>query len=448
MKVITLIVVLIISLIVIIGYVNIHIINFWTSSNHTPVNISSLSNRGVQIVSTTALNVPSNKLNADKKRRSAVAPYKRNNIAKDTGQNRSTAPTNVIRKIEGSPRFPNIHDVVLELDSTKYFCNDSESAECATLTSILGESIQKELTRVLTYDSNVFRSGVAKLNTYHVQFNGSYGQLRSRDELVCALGGVRVRTVTGQETPLAQHGLAAPPDPLQRGRRYSKCAVVSSAGALLGSRLGRFIDSHDMVVRFNNAPTENYTEDVGSKTTFRIVNSQVVAKTEYNFLEDPLYCNISILIWDPANYSSNLDDWYRSPDYPLFLVYKRFLELNPDADVHILNPQVLWEIWTLLQRSAPSRIRKNPPSSGFIGIWFALHRCANVRVFEYVPSSRATTRCHYYSAHKDRHCTLGSWHPLAQEKILANLMRNNSDFDTYQRGFINIPGVESFDCPD
>ncbi|XP_048006260.1 beta-galactoside alpha-2,6-sialyltransferase 2 [Leguminivora glycinivorella] len=326
--------------------------------------------------------------------------------------------------------------------------DNAESAECATLTAIIGESIQKELSRVLTYDSNVFRSGLEKLNTYRVRFNGSYGQLVSRDELMCGLGRVRLRTVTGQEKALARHGLAAPPDPLRRGRRYSTCAVVSSAGALLGSHLGRFIDSHDMVVRFNNAPTENYIEDVGSKTTFRIVNSQVVAKAEYNFLEDSLYSNISILIWDPANYSSTLNDWYRSPDYPLFQVYKRFLELNPNADVHLLNPQVLWEIWNVLQSSAPARIRKNPPSSGFIGIWFALHRCTNVRVFEFVPSSRASALCHYYSPLRDRHCTLGSWHPLAQEKIIANRMRNNSDFETYQRGFINIPGIENFDCPN
>lgn len=36
-----------------------------------------------------------------------------------------------------------------------------------------------------------------------------------------------------------------------------------------------FLDSHDMVLRFNNAPIGNYTDDVGSKTTFRVLNSQV-----------------------------------------------------------------------------------------------------------------------------------------------------------------------------
>lgn len=50
---------------------------------------------------------------------------------------------------------------------------------------------------------------------------------------------------------------------------------------------------------------------------------QVVTKPEFNFLNDPMYKNISIIIWDPANYSSPLDEWYRQPDFPVFQVYKK-----------------------------------------------------------------------------------------------------------------------------
>lgn len=36
-----------------------------------------------------------------------------------------------------------------------------------------------------------------------------------------------------------------------------------------------FLDLHDIVMRFNHAPTKNFEFDVGNKTTIRVVNSQV-----------------------------------------------------------------------------------------------------------------------------------------------------------------------------
>ena len=80
-----------------------------------------------------------------------------------------------------------------------------------------------------------------------------------------------------------------PSSPLLANQRYNTCAVVSSGGSLHKSGLGEFIDSHDLVLRFNNAPTEGHEVDVGKKTSIRIVNSQVVAKPQFKFLEDKFY---------------------------------------------------------------------------------------------------------------------------------------------------------------
>lgn len=56
---------------------------------------------------------------------------------------------------------------------------------------------------------------------------------------------------------------------------------------------------------------------------YEYVKLQVVSKPEYKFLEDQLYKGVSIMIWDPANYSSTLEEWYNHPDFPLFPVYKK-----------------------------------------------------------------------------------------------------------------------------
>eukprot|EP00403_Amphidinium_massartii_P004730 CAMPEP_0178385772 /NCGR_PEP_ID=MMETSP0689_2-20121128/8202_1 /TAXON_ID=160604 /ORGANISM="Amphidinium massartii, Strain CS-259" /LENGTH=332 /DNA_ID=CAMNT_0020006059 /DNA_START=9 /DNA_END=1004 /DNA_ORIENTATION=- len=49
----------------------------------------------------------------------------------------------------------------------------------------------------------------------------------------------------------------------------SKLAVVSSSAALLSHRHGKEIDSHDVIIRLEDAPTEGYEDHVGSRTTLR-----------------------------------------------------------------------------------------------------------------------------------------------------------------------------------
>lgn len=65
------------------------------------------------------------------------------------------------------------------------------------------------------------------------------------------------------------------------------------------------------MLRFNHAPTIGYEKDVGKKTTIRILNSQVVAKKQFKFLKSKLYTNLKILVWDPCNYTSTLEQVFR-----------------------------------------------------------------------------------------------------------------------------------------
>ncbi|POO01273.1 Glycosyltransferase [Trema orientale] len=67
-----------------------------------------------------------------------------------------------------------------------------------------------------------------------------------------------------------RNGLAGSDD------RYSSCAVVGNSGILLKSDYGQLIDSHEVVIRLNNARTESYEAKVGSKTSISFVNSNIL----------------------------------------------------------------------------------------------------------------------------------------------------------------------------
>lgn len=52
----------------------------------------------------------------------------------------------------------------------------------------------------------------------------------------------------------------------------NQCALVSSSGQMLSAGLGEEIDSNQCVIRMNNAPTEGYEQDVGNRTSLRVVS--------------------------------------------------------------------------------------------------------------------------------------------------------------------------------
>ncbi|KAK4763545.1 hypothetical protein SAY87_012983 [Trapa incisa] len=59
-------------------------------------------------------------------------------------------------------------------------------------------------------------------------------------------------------------------------RKYSSCAVVGNSGILLNSTHGKLIDSHEAVIRLNNARISSFEGKVGSKTTISFVNSNIL----------------------------------------------------------------------------------------------------------------------------------------------------------------------------
>ncbi|XP_051882617.1 beta-galactoside alpha-2,6-sialyltransferase 2-like [Pristis pectinata] len=273
------------------------------------------------------------------------------------------------------------------------------------------------------------------------------------EDLLCELKNkVKLRTLDGKEAPFSTSGWRKhiPKIPLSKIRinpqAFRNCAVVASAGAILNSSLGEEIDSHDAVLRFNAAPTQGYEKDVGSKTTIRVINSQILVNPEHKFNNSTLFKNVVLVAWDPAPYSVNLLKWYKKPDYNLFTPYLRYRRKNPDQPFYILHPKFVWQLWDIIQENTQEKIQPNPPSSGFIGILIMMSLCDNVNIYEYIPSVRQTDLCHYHERYYDAACTLGAYHPLLYEKLLVQRMNKGMEADLYTKGKVILPGFSTMKC--
>ncbi|XP_024265978.2 beta-galactoside alpha-2,6-sialyltransferase 2 [Oncorhynchus tshawytscha] len=292
-------------------------------------------------------------------------------------------------------------------------------------------------------------------NKHHVSYKGGRRAAQSSRELLCELKDqARLRTLDGSEQPFSSLGWARLVPRLaleqlyrQGGQRgFRSCAVVTSAGAILHSGLGKEIDSHDAVLRFNTAPTEGYERDVGNKTTIRIINSQILANPDHRFNTSSLYKNVTLVAWDPAPYAVNLHKWYASPDYNLFSPYVEHRRLHPTQPFYVLHPKYVWHLWDVIQGNTQETIQPNPPSSGFIGILLMMALCEEVHVYEYIPSLRQTDLCHYHERYYDAACTLGAYHPLLYEKSLVQRINTGPVRDLKRKGRVTLPGFNTVNC--
>jgi len=93
---------------------------------------------------------------------------------------------------------------------------------------------------------------------------------------------------------------------LDKGKKtFKSCAIVGNAGHLTEQEYGRYIDSHEAVVRFNVLPVDGFEKHIGAKTTLRMLNSRrsVALCCRGNFPEGRAgRANVSdtgVMIWFP-----------------------------------------------------------------------------------------------------------------------------------------------------
>ncbi|XP_040575419.1 beta-galactoside alpha-2,6-sialyltransferase 2-like [Lepeophtheirus salmonis] len=239
------------------------------------------------------------------------------------------------------------------------------------------------------------------------------------------------------------------PSPFLSNKAYNSCAVVTNSGSLINSGHGTFIDSHDLIIRFNDGPTSGFEKDVGSKTSLRVVNSKIIFKPEFGFLgPKSLYSSSAVLVWDPTNYTASVSEWYSHPDQPFFENFFAKRRIKPEEPLYLLHPGSLWSIWDWLQSHSKWPMVPHPTTSGFLGLAIAIQHCRIVRSFEYIPSLRYSNKCHYHGIQTEtgKTCTYEAWYPVSTEKLMALALNIGKKKEIYSEGFLTIPGFAGLNC--
>ncbi|KAK3273224.1 hypothetical protein CYMTET_18532 [Cymbomonas tetramitiformis] len=225
-------------------------------------------------------------------------------------------------------------------------------------------------------------------------FNKSYkGHFLMNRELLNQDHGIRFPTDQAADPPPLRPFIrlpvskevwqAAPKEDLLGQSLHKSCAVVGGSGILRFYKFGGAIDQHDLIVRFNKAPTKRWERYVGSRTSLRFVTPSDAG-------------------WHEANESSILPISSKPYMY-LQVVYHR---RHPLTKLYILTTH----FDQFVAGSIPS-----VPSIGYLAVMVALHRCAQVTVYGFHHKSSAGIPYHYYDTENPKKAHLKHGHNLDYE---------------------------------
>lgn len=190
-------------------------------------------------------------------------------------------------------------------------------------------------------------------------------------------------------------------------KKYSSCAVVGNSGILLSKEYGKLIDSHEAVIRLNNARIETYQKNVGSKTSISFVNSNIVhlcARRDDCFCH-PYGANTPIVMYmcQPAQFLDYVvcNSSHKSPlivtDPRFDMLCARIVKyysLKRFAD----SPNKTLEQWNSAHDGSMFHY-----SSGMQAVMLALGVCDKVSLFGF---GKSTVAKHHYHTNQKAELTL------------------------------------------
>uniref|UniRef100_A0A3Q2DXT3 CMP-N-acetylneuraminate-beta-galactosamide-alpha-2,3-sialyltransferase 1 n=2 Tax=Cyprinodon variegatus TaxID=28743 RepID=A0A3Q2DXT3_CYPVA len=193
----------------------------------------------------------------------------------------------------------------------------------------------------------------------------------------------------------------------RRSERIRMCAVVGNSMNLKGSGYGRLIDSHEIIIRMNFAPVKGYEEDVGIKTTHRVMypESAVDLDNTTHLVLFPF--KINDIEWLIKAFTTGFYGRSYAPIKPKIKGNKNL--------VMVVNPAFMkysHEVWL--------GSIGNYPSTGFMTFVLSLHVCDEVHVFGFGADSQGSWS-HYWETLRDKSFKTGPHPGHHEHAIIQNL---------------------------
>ncbi|XRB10705.1 glycosyltransferase family 29 protein [Pseudoscourfieldia marina] len=165
---------------------------------------------------------------------------------------------------------------------------------------------------------------------------------------------------------------------------WGRCAVVASSRVLVRKRQGDEIDSHDTVIRFNEAPTKGHEKSAGSKTTLRVQNSSWCG-----FSERGEYC---MAFQGGVTHSCKWGKKGAKGNSCRVIAPPEELERVADNYLKALNVPKSMLSRDKAAKQYGKRIRQRA-SGGFFGVLLAVNMCTSVDIYGFTNSGGSD---HYY----------------------------------------------------
>lgn len=173
-------------------------------------------------------------------------------------------------------------------------------------------------------------------------------------------------------------------------QRFQTCAIVGSSGTLLQHHFGAAIDRAQLVVRFNAAPVAQFSQHVGSKTTWRFVN-------------DPL--------WLRLRDHNTLPPADRGKVFTTCVSAKSGFFKFPYANRsrifdQCLHPTFLDHVARFMPPSRNDAQAEQRPTTGLVAVFFLINICDNIALFGF---DHRNETYHYWQSGKTKRVGVHSW---------------------------------------